>query len=62
MEEGGEKGNPLVRDLWTQGTDRINNMRVVDTDAVSYQSKTQEKCPRTGKRKKKRNYINDYLD
>ena len=43
-EEGGEKEGLMIRDIWTQGTDSIHNMRVVNTDAVSYQSKTSEKC------------------
>ena len=29
------KGDLLIRDLWTQGTDSIHNMRVVNTDATS---------------------------
>ena len=38
-EEGEEKGYLLIRDIWPQGTDSIYNMRVVNTDAVSYKSK-----------------------
>ena len=41
-EKGNEKGCILIRDLWTQGKDSIHDMRVVNTDAVSYQSKTTE--------------------
>ena len=37
-------GGLLIRDLWTQGTDSIHDMCVVNTDTVSYQSKTPEKC------------------
>ena len=40
--------------LWTQGTDSIHDMRVVNTDAVSYQSKTLDKCLDTSKHEKKR--------
>ena len=29
------KGDLLIQDLWTQGTDSIHDMRVVNTDAVS---------------------------
>ena len=43
LEEGEEKGDLLIQDLWTQGTDSIYDMCVVNTDAVSYQSKTPEK-------------------
>ena len=31
------KGDLLIRDLWKQGTDSINNMGVVNTDTTSYQ-------------------------
>ena len=37
------EGDLLIRYLYTQGTDSIHNMRVVNTDATSYQSKTPEK-------------------
>ena len=43
LEEGEEKGDLLIQDLWTQGTDSIYDMCVVNTDAVSHQSKTPEK-------------------
>ena len=36
-EEGEEKGDLLIRALWTKGTDSIHDMHVVNTDAVSYQ-------------------------
>ena len=38
------KGYLLIRDLWSQVTDSIYDMRFVDTDATSYQSKSTEKC------------------
>ena len=41
--EGEENGNILIRDLWTQGEEIIHNMHALNTDAVSYQSKTPEK-------------------
>ena len=34
------KGGLLIRGLWMQGTDSIHDMRVVNTDATSYQSKS----------------------
>ena len=37
-------GGLLIRYLWTQGTDSIYYMRVVNTDATSYQSKNPKKC------------------
>ena len=48
--------------LWTQGTDSIHDMRVVNTDAVSYQSKTPEKCMETAEREKNSNYLNSCLN
>ena len=61
-EEVEEKEDLLIRDLWTQGTESIHVMRVVNTDAVSYQSKTPEKCLETAKREKKKKYLNAYLN
>ena len=37
-------------------------MRVINTDAVSYQSKTPEKCLKTANQEKKRNYLNACLN
>ena len=34
----------LIQDLLTQGKDSIQDMRVMNTDAVSYQSENPEKC------------------
>ena len=34
-----QKGNLLIRDLWKQGTDSVHDMRVVNTDALSYLEK-----------------------
>ena len=42
-DQGDMKGDILIRDLWTQGTDSIHNMCVVNTDATSYQYKTTHK-------------------
>ena len=50
-EEGEDKGDLQIRGLWTQGMDNIHDIRVVNTNAVSYQSKTPEKCMDTTERK-----------
>ena len=42
-DEGELKGDILIRDLWMQRTDSIHDIRVVNTDVVSHQSKTPEK-------------------
>ena len=44
----------LIWDPWTQGTDSIHDMCVVNTDAVSYQSKTLGKCLETAELKKEK--------
>ena len=46
-EDEEEKGDLLIRDLCTHGTDIINDTRVMNTDAVSYKHKTPEKCLET---------------
>ena len=56
--DGEEKGGLLIQDIWTQGTDSIHDMCAGNTDAVSYQSKTPEKCLETAEREKKSNYLN----
>ena len=61
-EEGEEKEDLLIWDLWAQGTESIHDIRVVNTDAVSYQSKTQEKCLETTERQKKSKYLNACLN
>ena len=60
-DEGDLKGDLLIRDLWAQGTDSINEMRVVNTDATSYQSKTPEKCLKNAEKEKKKKYLNACL-
>ena len=51
--ERGKKGDLLIRDLWRQGTDSFHDMHVVNTDAVSYKSKTPDKCLETADHKEK---------
>ena len=52
-EEGEEKGDLMIWDLWTQGTNSIHDMSVVNTDTVSHHSKNPEKCLETAELKKK---------
>ena len=61
-EEEDEKGDLLIRYLWTQGTDSTHDMRVVNTDAVSYQSKIPENCLETANRENKRKYLNTFFN
>ena len=55
------KGGLLIRDLWIQGTDSIHDMRVVNTDATSYQSKSPEKCLEIAEKAKIKKYIDACL-
>ena len=54
-DEEGLKGGLLVRDIWTQGTESIHDIRHVSTKAASYQYKTPEKNLETTDREKKNN-------
>ena len=35
-----QKGDLLIREFWKQGTDSVHDMRVVNTDALSYVRKS----------------------
>ena len=59
---GGEKGYLLIRYIWTQGTDSIHDKRVVNTDAIFYQSKTPENSLETDEGENKRKYLNACLN
>ena len=61
-DEGEEKWDLLIWELWTQGTDGIHDMHVVNTDAVYYQSKTPDNCLENADSKKKKNYLQAYLN
>ena len=52
-----QKGNLLIRDLWQQGTNSVHVMRVVSTDALTYQSKAPEKCLHEAEKGKKKMYL-----
>ena len=62
MKDKGElKGGLLIRELWTQRTDSIHNMHVVNTDETSYQFKNPEKCLKTVEKEKKKKYLDAFL-
>ena len=44
------------------GTDSIYNMRVMNTDAVSYQSRTPKKCMETTERENNKKYLHACLN
>ena len=62
LEEGDEKEDLMIQDIWTQGTDSIHDMRVLNNDAVSYQYKTPEKFLETSECEKKNKYLNTCLN
>ena len=55
------KGGLLIRDSWTQGTDSIHDMRVVNTDTASYQYKNPNKCLETADKEKNKKYLDACL-
>ena len=56
-----QKGNLLINDLWQNGTDIINDMRVMNTDSKSHLGKQPEKCLHEVGRVNKRMYLEAYL-
>ena len=52
-----QKGDLLIWDLWQQGTDSVHDMRVMNTDALSFVRKTPEKCLHEAERGKKKMYL-----
>ena len=52
-----QKGDLLIRDLWKQGTDSVHDMRVVNTDALSYVCRSLENCLHEAERGKKKMYL-----
>ena len=49
-DKGELKGDLLIRYLWTQRVESIHDMRVVNIEAISYQSKNPEKCLETAEK------------
>ena len=52
-----QKGGLLIRYLWQQGTDSVHNLRVVNTDALSYLKKAPEKCLHEAEKVKKKMHL-----
>ena len=52
-----QKGDLIIRDLWQQGTDSVHDMRVVNTDALSYVRRSPEKCLQEAERGEKKIYL-----
>ena len=57
----GQKGNLLTRYLWQQGTDSVHDMRVVNTDFLSYFKKAPDKFLHKAEKGKKTMYLEDCL-
>ena len=52
-----QKGDLLIRDLWQQGTDSVHDIRVMNTDSLSYVRRSPEKCLQEAERGKKKIYL-----
>ena len=49
-----QKGDLLFWDFWHQGTDSVHDVRVVNTDALSYVRRSLEKCLQEAERGEKK--------
>ena len=61
LEATEQKGDPLMYDLWQNGTDIVHDMRVRNTDSKYHSTKTPEKYPQEAERGKKKMYLEDCL-
>ena len=52
-----QKGDLLIRDLWQPGTDSVHDLRVVNTDTLTYLKKAPEKCLHEAEKGKKKMYL-----
>ena len=62
LDKGWEKWDFLIRYLWTQGKYIIHDMHVMNTDAVSYQPKTPEKCLETSEHNNKKKHLHAFIN
>ena len=51
------KGDLLLRELWQNGTDSVQDMHVVNTDAKSYWEKSPKKCLEEAEKSNKQMYL-----
>ena len=56
-----QKYNPLIRDLWQNGTYNVHDMRVVNTDARSHLAQKPEKCLQETAREKNKMHLEAWL-
>ena len=61
LETTENKGDLLIHDLWQNGTDSVQNMHFLNTDANPHLEKTPEKCLQEAEREKKKMYLEEYL-
>ena len=57
-----EKGDLLIRGLWDRATDLIVDVRISNTDAKSYRSRTPAKVLESQEREKKKKYLEACLE
>ena len=56
-----QKGYLLIHNLWNIWRDSIHNIHVVNTNALSYQNKSPEKCHLNVEKEGKRKYLEVWL-
>jgi hypothetical protein len=61
VDPSGERGDLLVRGFWENGMDAIIDVRCVDTDAKSYNSRDPEKVLKSAEKSKKNKYLEHCL-
>jgi hypothetical protein len=61
VDASGERGDLLVRGFWENGMDAIIDVRCVDTDAKSYNSRDPDKVLKSAEKVKKNKYLENCL-
>jgi hypothetical protein len=61
VDASGERGDLLVRGFWENSMDAIINVRCVDTDAKSYNSREPEKVLKSAEKVEKNKYLDHCL-
>ena len=56
-----QKGDLLLQELWHNGTDSVQDMRLVNTYAKFYWEKSPEKCLEEAEKSKKKMYLKGCL-
>ncbi len=62
IDNNGDRGDVLIRGLWSNGTDCILDVRVTDTNAATYARKDPKEVLAKQEREKKKKYLQACLD